>query len=61
MEKNLERNTYLCESLCCTPEVNAVSQLYFNILKKKNPKTCQQNIVLYYFQVTLEYSVLSIF
>ena len=32
MEKNIERNVYMCltESLCCTAEINIVNQLYFS-------------------------------
>ena len=31
MEKNLKKNIYITEPLCCTPEThNIVNQLYFN-------------------------------
>ena len=45
MEKNqkkriyINKYIYITESLCCTPETNnIVSQLYFNLKKKKERK-----------------------
>ena len=39
MEKNMKKNVYIIELLCCTAEINNIlNQVYFNKLKtKKEP------------------------
>ena len=43
MEKNTHTHTHThtTESLCCTTEINTVSQLYFNNIKRKKKKDIQ--------------------
>ena len=40
-------HTHTTESLCCTTEINTVSQLYFNNIKRKKKKTFKMQHLIY--------------